>query len=122
MNKGITRITAWKLAKLLLHDMYDRVGHYPFQGGYSFTCRDGRIAVKAATLRRDTARWDFRLKNINADNVMFVAFNRELKIDHVWFMPADILDKVFKVRADDVDVWNKYEIDINWVKNFKGLG
>ena len=47
MKTYITRITAGKLAKVILHDMCERIGHYPFQYGYSYTCNGQRIAVKA---------------------------------------------------------------------------
>ena len=125
MKPYITRITAWKLAKLLLHEICDRVGHYPFQSGYSYTCNGQRIAVKAAQFVEGRAAWIFWVRKINADKIMFVAFGRELEIEHVWLMPVDVLreDGRFMVREDSADVWDEYKIELSQrVRNLLQLG
>lgn len=121
MNQHITRIAAHKLAKVVLHEICDRVGHYPIQLGYlySFTCDDVRIAVKAATFVENRSLWVWWVRKIDADKIMFVAFGRDLAVEHVWLMPVSVVraDGRFMVRADDVDVWDEYEIDNSKFKN-----
>ena len=115
MKSYITRITAWKLAKLLLHDICEKVGHYPFQSGYSYTCNGQRIAVKAAKFVESRDAWIFWARKINADKIMFVAFGRDGEVVYVWLMPASVLreDGRFIVREDSADVWDEYKIDIS---------
>ena len=115
MKPHITRIAAWKLAKVLLHDMCDRVGHYPFQSGYSYICDGKRIAVKSAKFVENRAAWVWWVRKINADKIMFVAFDRESEVEYVWLMPANVLreDGRFIVREDSIDVWDEYKIDIS---------
>lgn len=125
MKPYITRITAWKLAKVLLHEMCDRVGHYPFQSGYSYTCNGQRIAVKAAKFVESRRAWIFWVRKIDADKIMFVAFDRDSKVANIWLMPADVLrpDGRFIVREDDVDIWDEYEIELSHrVRNLLQLG
>ena len=125
MRPYITRICAWKLAKLLLHEMCDRVGHYPFQSGYSYTCNGQRIAVKAAKFVENREAWIFWVRKINADKIMFVAFGRKSEVEYVWLMPVDVLreDGRFMVREDSADVWDEYKIDISQrVRNLLQLG
>ena len=113
MNSYITRITAGKLAKVILHDMCERIGHYPFQYGYSYTCNGQRIAVKAGKFVESRRAWVFWVRKIDADKIMFVAFDKNLDVSHVWLMPADVLrsDGRFIVREDSADIWDEYTVD-----------
>ncbi len=125
MKPYITRIAAWKLAKAILHDICEKVGHYPFQSGYSYTCNGQRIAVKAAKFVESREAWIFWVRKINADKIMFVAFGRESEVEYVWLMPVDVLreDGRFMVREDSADVWDEYKIDISQrVRNLLQLG
>lgn len=110
----ITRIMAHKLAKLILHEICEKVGHYSFQSGYSYTCDGQKVAVKAATFVENRAAWVFWVRKIDADKIMFVAFRGD-EVVHVWMVPAGMAreDGRFLVREDEVDVWNEYEIDVS---------
>jgi hypothetical protein len=119
MKPHITRIAAHKLAKVILHEICDRIGHYPFQSGYSYTCDGQKVAVKSATFVESRAAWVWWVKKIDADKIMFVAFGRDLAVEHVWLMPVSVVraDGRFLVREDSVDVWDEYEIDNSKFKN-----
>ena len=53
------------------------------------------------------------MRKIDADKIMFVAFDKNLNVSHVWLMPADVLrsDGRFIVREDSADIWDEYTID-----------
>lgn len=112
-RQHITRIAAWKLAKVILHEMCERVGHYPFQSGYSYTCNGERIAVKAAMFVESRTAWIWWVRKIDADKIMFVTFGRDGEVAHVWIMPVSVVreDGRFMIREDEVDDWEKYKID-----------
>ena len=115
MKSHITRIAAWKLAKLILHDICEKVGHYPFQSGYSYTCNGQRIAVKSAKFVESRDAWVWRVRKIDADKIMFVSFDRESEVEHVWLMPVSVLreDGRFIVREDEVEKWAEYEVELS---------
>jgi len=108
-----TRIVAHDLAKLILHEMYDRVGHYPFQKGYSYKCNGKRIAVRAGKFGTDRNAWVWWIRKIYADEIMLVAFGQDFEVAHVWLVPADVVreDGRFLVREEDVHIWDEYAID-----------
>ena len=116
-RQHITRVAAWKLTKVILHEMCEKVGHYPFQLGYSFICNGKRIAVKAAMFGDDRAAWVWWVRKIDADKIMFVAFDRDGKVGHIWMMPVSVVreDGRFRIREDEVEQWVEYEVA------FKGL-
>lgn len=113
-RQQITRVAAWKLAKVILHEMCEKVGHYPFRAGYSFMCNGERIAVKSAMFGADRAAWVWWIRKIDADKIMFVAFDRDGEVEYVWLMPASVLreDGRFMIRENEVDDWAEYEVDI----------
>ncbi len=110
-----TRLIARELSKYVLHERCDRVGHYPTQKGYSYTCDGQRIAVKAAKFAENRKGWLFWTRRVDADQIMFVAFGRDSKVFRVWLVPFDVLGvsvHVF-VREDELDIWDEYELEIN---------
>ena len=114
MKPHITRIAAHKLAKVILHEICDRVGHYPFHFGYSYMCDEQKVAVNAATFVESRVAWVWWVRKVDADKIMFVAFRGD-EVVHVWMVPAGMVreDGRFLVREDEVDVWIEYEIDVS---------
>lgn len=123
MQQHITRITAHKLAKVILHEMCEKVGHYQ-HAGYSYTCNGKKVAVKAATFVENRVVWVWWVRKIDADKIMFVAFGRDLAVEHVWLMPVGVVraDGRFMVREDEVDVWDEYAVDEKLLKFWRQKG